>query len=353
MELLKIENKSGKVKLNDAIFKESVDKLLEEIGSVFSAKAVASGANFGEIMNFVENAADEMEFEIHSPGGSILEGYRVYQAIMDLRGRGVYVTAIINSLAASMGSVVAMAADKVKIVRGGRMMIHEASTATWGDAAKHANAAKLLDEMSAEIAAIYADRTGKDASEMRKRMKKETWMSAEDAVFEGFADEVISIKFDTKPKAEMKILDRITSPSSDEALAEIESLKNAAQAHDEAVAGLQSKLEIAEGALQTAATEAAEMKASLAARDERIAALQTAAETNAAEISRLTEAAAHTQEKVSLEAARIVAASGHQAPVDNPDEGGAKSQTKTRAEWNNLSAKDRKEFLSTGGKLTD
>jgi ATP-dependent protease ClpP protease subunit len=192
MEILKIENKAGKAKLTDAIFKESTDKLLEEIGSVFGASAMAEGKDFGVLMNCAENAADTMEVEIHSPGGSILDGYRIYQAITDLRARGVHVTAIINTLAASMASVIAMAADKVKIVKGGRMMIHEASTATWGNAEDHARSAKLLDEMSDEIAGIYAERTGKPQKEMRDRMRKETWMSAETAVSEGFADEVVS-----------------------------------------------------------------------------------------------------------------------------------------------------------------
>lgn len=265
MEILKIENKAGKVKLNESVYKESVDKLLEEIGSVFGARAVAEGQDFGVLMNCAENAADTMEFEIHSPGGSILDGYRVYQAIMDLRGRGVHVTAFINSLAASMASVIAMAADQIKIVKGGRMMIHEASTATYGNAQDHARVAKLLDEMSGEIAGIYADRTGKPLAEMRDRMKEETWMSAEKAVEEGFADEVVSGKFDTKPKAEaMNLLDRLTSPSNEEAILKIEALENAAKAHESEVGELTGRLTLAENSLQEAVTGWQEAKARVA-----------------------------------------------------------------------------------------
>ena len=322
MELLQIENKSGKVKLNDSIFKESVDKLLDEIGSVFSAKAVAAGANFGNIMNCADNAADSMEFEIHSPGGSVMEGYRVYQAIKELRARGVHVTAFINSLAASMGSVVAMAADEIKIVKGGRMMIHEASTATWGNAEDHARNAKLLDEMSAEIAGIYAERTGKKASEMRERMKEETWMSAETAVAEGFADEVVSGKFDTTKKEMTNFVDRLKNPSSEEAIARIAELENAAQAHESAVAEIQAKLTDSEARLQEAATATLELSNSIATKDAEITTLKA----EVAKIPDLEAAAKLTADRVKLEAANVAASIGlSEALPDNGTESASKT----------------------------
>lgn len=191
MQILQIENKAGKVKLSEGVHSESVERLIEEMSLVFGATAANNGANFGELMNCYENAADTLEIEIHSPGGSVLDGYKLYHALLELRERGVYVTATINSLAASMASVVAMAADKIRMVKGGRMMIHEVSTVTAGNAEQHAKAADLLDSMSQEIAEIYAGRTGKEVAEMREMMKGETWMNAIVAIEHGFIDEVI------------------------------------------------------------------------------------------------------------------------------------------------------------------
>jgi ClpP class serine protease len=102
MTILTIENKAGKVRLNESINPDSMTRLIDEIGLVFGAKAAANGADFGEITNCIENAADSLELEIHSPGGSVLDGYKLYHALLELRGRGVFVTATINSLAASM-----------------------------------------------------------------------------------------------------------------------------------------------------------------------------------------------------------------------------------------------------------
>jgi ATP-dependent protease ClpP protease subunit len=345
MEILTIENKAGKVKLNESVYKESVDKLLEEIGSVFGARAVAEGADFGVLMNSAENAADTMEFEIHSPGGSILDGYRVYQAIMDLRGRGVYVTAFINSLAASMASVIAMAADEIKIVKGGRMMIHEASTATWGNAEDHARAAKLLDEMSGEIAGIYAERTGKKPSEMRERMKDETYMSAESAVAEGFADEVVSGKFDTKPKDKgMNILDRLTSPASAEALAEIDTLKAEVSNRESEVAELSNKVTVAEAALQEAATATAELRNNLATVNARV----TELEAIAARVPELEAAAVVTAEKIANGASQLAASIGLPNPLADAGNSSTAETSKTPNldMFNSLTGAERSAFYN-------
>jgi len=215
MNLIQIDNKSGKISLKDVVMQPVMERLIDEMGKIFGAQAVANGADFGEIMNCAENAVDTLEIEIHSPGGSVLDGYTLYHEINKLRNRGVYVTATINSLAASMASVIAMAADKIRMVKGGRMMIHEVSKGTHGNADEHAKAAKLLDEMSNEIADIYAMRTGKPQSKMREMMRDETWMGAEKALAEGFINEIIDIRaLESKP-AGMSLLAKLF-PGNDE-----------------------------------------------------------------------------------------------------------------------------------------
>lgn len=325
MEILKIENKAGKVRLNESVNPDSMSRLIEEIGQVFGAQAVANGANFGEITNCIENAADTLDLEIHSPGGSVLDGYKLYHAILELRGRGVYVTATINSLAASMASVIAMAADKIRMVKGGKMMIHEASNAIAGNAEDFARMAKLLDEISGEIAEIYAGKTGAKPEEMRDLMRKETWMGADEAKERGFIDEIQGAKFDTTKKKSMNILDRLTTPAAPEALAKIEELENAAQAHDGIVAELNGKLEIAENALQGAATEAAELRNSITGLKEEIETLKA----EASKVPDLEAAAKITEEKVKVEAANVAASIGLAAPLEDANNTSTQAASKT------------------------
>ncbi len=307
MQLLTIENKAGKVRLNESVNPDSMSRLIDEIGLVFGAKAAENGADFGEITNCIENAADTLDLEIHSPGGSVLDGYKLYHALLELRGRGVYVTATINSLAASMASVIAMAADKIRMVKGGRMMIHEASQVMSGNAEDFARAAKLLDEISGEIADIYAGRTGSDADEMRDLMKKETWMGADEAMERKFIDEIVAGKFDTPKKGKgMNILDRLISPASAEAIEQLESLKAEVASKDTELAELSNKVTVAESALQEAATATAELRNSLASAQAEIDGLKA----EVARIPDLEAAAEVTRERISNEAATLAASVG-------------------------------------------
>jgi ATP-dependent protease ClpP protease subunit len=345
MTILTIENKAGKVRLNESVNPDSMTRLIDEIGLVFGAKAAENGADFGEITNCIENAADSLELEIHSPGGSVLDGYKLYHALLELRGRGVFVTATINSLAASMASVIAMAADKVRMVKGGRMMIHEASNVVAGNAEDMARAAKLLDEISAEIADIYAGKTGAKPDEMRDMMRKETWMGADEAMKRGFIDEVLSGKFDTKQKGKsMNILDRLTSPASAEALAEIDTLKAEVSNRETEVSELSNKVSVAEAALQEAATATAELRNNLATVNARV----TELEAIAARVPELEAAAVVTAEKIANGASQLAASIGLPDPLADAGNSSTAetSKTPTLDKFNSLSGAERSAFYN-------
>ena len=346
MTILTIENKAGKVRLNESVNPDSMTRLIDEIGLVFGAKAFADGAVTGEITNCIENAADTLDLEIHSPGGSVLDGYKLYHALLELRGRGVYVTATINSLAASMASVIAMAADKIRMVSGGRMMIHEASNVVAGNAEDMARAAKLLDEISSEIADIYADKTGAKPAEMRDMMRNETWMGADEAKAKNFIDEIITGKFDTKQKGKsMNILDRLTSPASAEALAEIDTLKAEVSSRETEVAELTNKVSVAESALQEAATATAELRNSYATAQAEIETLKA----EVAKIPDLESAAAVSREKIANEASNLAASIGLQEAL--PDNGvGETTKTPHLDIFNNLTGPEKSAYYQAHGK---
>lgn len=194
MNLLQTENRVGRVRLNDIVNPWTADELIGDIERTYGAKAVADNLMVGGFMATDEGALEVLVLDLHTPGGSVLDGYRVHQSLMSMRERGVKVIANVNTLAASMGSVIIMAADEINIVQGGRIMIHEAAQTVSGNAADHARAAKNLDEMSDEIAAVYANRTGSPVEDMRALMRAETWMGAKEAVERGFADAIIGAK---------------------------------------------------------------------------------------------------------------------------------------------------------------
>jgi ATP-dependent protease ClpP protease subunit len=306
MKLLTIENRVAKVRLNDAVTPWSADDLIADIERSYGQKAVAENMTVGTIQCSADEALETLEIEINSPGGSVLDGYRVYNSLIQMRARGVEIIATVNTLAASMGSVILMAANKVRIVEGGRIMIHEASQAVAGDAATHSRAAKLLEEISEEIAAIYAKRTGGDPNEMRKLMKAETWMGAAEAMERKFADEIV--KFDTPAKG-MSILSKLF-PGNDEAV-KIE----AAIAENDT---LRADLTTAQALIVELSGHAeviSQLRAELATEQEKAVETIEKVEELEKKVEELEEKTEVSEEKVSARAAELLASSGHPAPV--------------------------------------
>lgn len=131
--------------------------------------------------------ADRLNVHLNTPGGEVFDGIAIYQA---LRQHPAQVHVTVDSLAASIGSVIAMAGDNVVMARNSTMMIHDGFGMGVGNAADMRELANLLDKTSENIASIYAERTGKESAYWRGLMKAETWFSAEEAVDAGLADSV-------------------------------------------------------------------------------------------------------------------------------------------------------------------
>lgn len=131
--------------------------------------------------------ASTIRIKLNSGGGDADQGIEIYNYLKDL---DKYVIAEVTSLAASAASVAAMGADEIIMRTGSRMMIHEASTLAYGnkqDIQKTLNALEAYDE---SIISIYQQRTGKSREEITKLLQAETWLTAEQAVEESFADKV-------------------------------------------------------------------------------------------------------------------------------------------------------------------
>jgi ATP-dependent protease ClpP protease subunit len=131
--------------------------------------------------------APAMDVHVNSPGGLVFDAVAMFEA---LRGSPAAVDVHIDGLAASAASFLAMAGDTVDIAKGGRMMIHDASGAAWGNPAEMREMADLLDQVSDDISGFYADRAGGSPEMWRAVMTAETWYSASQAVDAKLADKI-------------------------------------------------------------------------------------------------------------------------------------------------------------------
>lgn len=132
---------------------------------------------------------DLLDVYVSSIGGEVFDGIAIYNA---LRSHRAEVKVRVDSMAASIASVIVQAGDSRTMLTGSQMMIHNAAGLAFGGADTLREVADILDKQSAIIAGIYAERSGLPADGFRDMMAAETWMSAPEAVEAGLADEVVT-----------------------------------------------------------------------------------------------------------------------------------------------------------------
>jgi len=128
-----------------------------------------------------------LSLRLSTPGGEVFDGIAIYNALV---AHPATVDVSVDALAASIGSVIAMAGDTITMAATATMMIHDGFGLCVGNAADMHEMADLLDKTSNNIASIYAARTGVDAEQWRAAMRAETWYSADEAVTAKLADSV-------------------------------------------------------------------------------------------------------------------------------------------------------------------
>ncbi|CDN41449.1 head maturation protease, ClpP-related [Paenibacillus sp. P22] len=130
---------------------------------------------------------DELTVRVNSGGGDVFAGLAIHNMI---KRHKATVTAHVDGLAASIASIIIMAADKIVMPRGSMIMIHNPWSSVWGgEASDFRQAADVLDKIRDALIEVYQGRTSLDTEELKTLMDAETWMTATEAVEKGFADE--------------------------------------------------------------------------------------------------------------------------------------------------------------------
>lgn len=133
---------------------------------------------------------NDLNVRLNSGGGYVDAGRSIYNALKLHDGD---VTVYVDGIAASSASLIAMAGDKIVMRSGSIMMIHDPSTVTFGTAEDHEASKQALERQGQSFAETYAARSGQDVETVRAAMKATTWMTAEEAVEFGYADEADDI----------------------------------------------------------------------------------------------------------------------------------------------------------------
>ena len=133
--------------------------------------------------------AKQINIFINSYGGSVFEGTAIYN---QLKRHPAAKVVHVDGFACSIASVIAMAGDKVIMPRNTLMMIHNMWMCASGNAKELRKAADDLDTINSAGRNAYLDKIGDKLSEEKlvEMMDGETWLTAEECVKYGFADEI-------------------------------------------------------------------------------------------------------------------------------------------------------------------
>lgn len=170
--------------------------------SWFSVKAMAAGeaevfiydeiGGWGifasDFIRAVKDAgAGKLTVRINSPGGEVFQGIAIYNY---LRTCGAEVTTVIDGMAASIASVVAMAGNTVRMASNAFLFLHNPGVGIFGNSSELRDMAEWLDKLSTSLVSSYAAKSGADVKTIQEWMDNETTFSAAEAKAAGLCDEI-------------------------------------------------------------------------------------------------------------------------------------------------------------------
>ena len=180
---------------------------------------------------------EEAEIEINSPGGLVVQGVEMANAIKNSKAR---IIAHVTGIAASMASVIVCACDAIEMEEASFMMIHDPWGYALGNAEEMRKEASLLDQMKSVIMSFYRGKfKGLTEDQISALMSDETWYTGTECKENGLdctviksdvraAASIVPHKFAKIPEAAAKFL--TSKELTDEGRAEIEAAKAKAKA---------------------------------------------------------------------------------------------------------------------------
>ena len=165
--------------------------IYDEIGeSLFSDEGVTAQRLAADLA--AAGNVHDILVRVNSPGGSVFEGLAIFNGLVS---HGARIRAQVDGLAASIASVIVMAAapGQIAMHENALFMIHNPwASAAGGDADKLRKLASTLDTVKANMVRAYGRHSTLDPEDISQLMQDETWLDAPTAIEKGFADTIIN-----------------------------------------------------------------------------------------------------------------------------------------------------------------
>ena len=128
---------------------------------------------------------------INSPGGEIFSGFAIFDT---LRFIECPITTVVTGFAASMGSVLSLAADEGRrfAMPQAKIMIHQPMLMGYqGRAADCEIQAKEILKTRDHLINLYSEQTGRDYEEIKQAIDRDNWFTAQEALEFGLLDSIV------------------------------------------------------------------------------------------------------------------------------------------------------------------
>ena len=137
-----------------------------------------------------QDADNDIQFYINSPGGSVTAGMAIYDTMQYIK---CDVATITIGMAASMGAFLLSAGTRGKrmALPNAEIMIHQPSAGTQGQITDMAIHLKRLQTIKERMNKIMADNTGRSIEEVTAACERDNFMSAEEALAFGLIDKIV------------------------------------------------------------------------------------------------------------------------------------------------------------------
>lgn len=131
---------------------------------------------------------DELKVIINSGGGSVFEGYAMYNTLKAIPNRKV---GQVSGVCASIATLIFNACDYLTMSEVSMFMVHKASTMVDGNSDELQKQLEVLNLIDNTLNTVYSSRTGKTSDEIKLMLGKETFLNSHQALSQGWIDEIV------------------------------------------------------------------------------------------------------------------------------------------------------------------
>lgn len=194
-----IELEFKKIELESKLERRAKDKATDEENFLYRfSHEVTAGSVDACLSKLTEwhrvDPKCDIEVIFSSPGGSIIDGFELFDFLQHLRNEGHHITTGTMGYAASMAGVLLQAGDTRWIGHQAWMMIHRAAFGAYGKTFEIEDEVKFVRRIEERILDIFTSRSNLTRNKIKRNWdRKDWWISADEAKELGLVDEVRAI----------------------------------------------------------------------------------------------------------------------------------------------------------------